>query len=88
MSSQLLVTDLDSGETFDFQLVFPRAAASGQRRLPTPKGRARHRLRAAAARQGEERGDWILRFSGSRRSPHCAERPCPGGRLEGRGGRA
>jgi regulator of nucleoside diphosphate kinase len=42
MSSQVLVTDLDSGETFDFQVVFPRAAdsASGKISVLAPLGMA------------------------------------------------
>jgi len=42
MSSQVLVTDLDSGETFDFQVVLPRAAdsASGKISVLAPLGMA------------------------------------------------
>lgn len=42
MSSQVLVTDLDSGETFDFQVVFPRSAdaASGKISVLAPLGMA------------------------------------------------
>jgi len=42
MNSQVLVTDLDSGETFDFQVVFPRAAdaAAGKISVLAPLGMA------------------------------------------------
>ena len=42
MSSQVLVADIDNGETFDFQIVFPRAAdaASGKISVLAPLGMA------------------------------------------------
>jgi regulator of nucleoside diphosphate kinase len=42
MNSKILVTDLDSGETFDFQVVFPRAAnaAAGKISVLAPLGMA------------------------------------------------
>jgi regulator of nucleoside diphosphate kinase len=42
MNSKILVTDLDSGETFDIQVVFPRAAnaAAGKISVLAPLGMA------------------------------------------------
>jgi regulator of nucleoside diphosphate kinase len=42
MNSRILVTDLDSGETFDFQVAFPRAAnaAAGKVSVLAPLGMA------------------------------------------------